>query len=82
MAPEVVIISHANVSWPGARNLHIAETGIHLAITRNPMRDAAARLTEEGFDPAATLVIRDAFDAEPEQRATIKEAMRAGNDRA
>lgn len=72
--PEVVIIAHDNVSWPGARNLHIAESGIQLAITRNPMRDAAVRLTEEGFDPAATLVIRDAFDAVPEQRSTIAEA--------
>ena len=77
MPPEVVIMSHANVSWPGARDLRVAETGWLLTITRNPMRDAAARLIEEGFDPAATLVIRDSFDAVPEQRSTIAEAAKA-----
>ena len=77
MAPEVTIISHANVSWPGARDLRVAETGWLLAVTRNPVRDAAARLIEEGFDPAATLVIRDSFDAVPEQRSTIAEAAKA-----
>jgi hypothetical protein len=74
MAPEVVIISHANVSWPGARDLRVAETGWLLAITRNPLKDAARRLIEEGYDPAATLVIRDCFDAVPEQRANIGKA--------
>jgi hypothetical protein len=63
MAPEVVIISHTNVTWPGARDLRVAETGWLLAITRNPLRDAASRLIEEGFDPAATLVIRDCFSS-------------------
>jgi hypothetical protein len=72
--PEVILISHTSAVWPGARNLFVAETGRHLAITRNPLRDGAARLIEEGFDPKSALVIRDFFDAEPEQRATIGEA--------
>jgi hypothetical protein len=75
MAPEVVIISHANVSWPGARDLRVAATGWLLAITRDPLKDAAKRLIEEGFDPSTTMVIRDCMDAQPEQRSTIKEAL-------
>jgi hypothetical protein len=74
MAPEVVIISHANASWPGARDLRVSETGWLLAITRNPLRDAAARLIEEGYDPASVLIIRDCCDERPEQRSTIAEA--------
>ena len=71
---DIILISHSSVVWPGARNLFVAETGRHLAITRNPLRDGAARLLEEGFDPNGSLVIRDFFDAEPEQRSTIGEA--------
>jgi hypothetical protein len=74
---EIVIISHENVSWPGARNLYVAETGHHLAITRNPVRDGASRLIEEGFSPSATMVIRDAYDTTPEVRTTIKDAQLA-----
>jgi hypothetical protein len=74
MAPEVVLISHPNVTWPGARNLRVAETGFLLAISRDPLKDAAKRLIEEGFDPASVLVIRDANDATPEFRSTIAEA--------
>jgi hypothetical protein len=74
MAPEVLIISHANVTWPGARNLRIAATGWLLAITRNPLRDAAKRLIEENYDPASVLIIRDANDAAPELRSTIAQA--------
>ena len=75
MAPEIILISHENVSWPGARDLRVAATGWLLAITRNPVRDAAARLIEEGYDPASVLIIRDCMDAQPEIRSTIKEAM-------
>jgi hypothetical protein len=71
---DIVLISHVSVVWPGARNLHVAETGRHLAITRSPLRDGARRLIEEGFDPQGSLVIRDYFDAEPEQRRKIAEA--------
>lgn len=74
MAPEVLIISHANVSWPGARNLRMAATGWLLAITHNPLRDAARRLIEENYDPASVLVIKDAADSVPELRSTIAEA--------
>jgi hypothetical protein len=74
MKPEVILISHASATWPGARNLFVSDTGRHLAITRNPLRDGAARLIEEGFDPKSVLVIRDCFDAAPEQRSTIAEA--------
>ena len=74
MAPEVVVISHPCVTWPGARNLHVASDGWLLCITRNPLRDGAARLVEEGYDPKSVLVIRDCCDSAPEQRSTIAEA--------
>lgn len=74
MAPEVLIISHANVTWPGARNLRLAATGWLLTITHNPLRDAAKRLIEENYDPASVLVIKDAADSVPDQRSTIAEA--------
>jgi hypothetical protein len=77
MAHEVILISHENVSWPGARNLYVAETGHHLAITRNPVRDGASRLIEEGFSPSATMVIRDAYDVTPEVQLSIKQALAA-----
>ena len=74
MAHEVILISHPSQIWPGARHLHVSETGRLLAITRNPLKDAARRLVEENYDPASVLVIRDANDLVPELRATIKEA--------
>ena len=77
MNPEVILISHTSVVWPGARNLFVAETGRHLAITRNPVRDGAARLVDEGYGPSTTLIIRDSADAAPEIRTTIKEALKA-----
>lgn len=77
MNPEVILISHASAAWPGARNLCVASDGRHLAITRNPVRDGAARLVEEGFGPSTTLIIRDESDAHPEIRTTIKEALKA-----
>jgi hypothetical protein len=74
MAPEVVLISHPCVTWPGAVNLRTAADGFLLTITRNPLRDAASRLIEEGFDPASVLIIRDSNDGVPEIRSTIAEA--------
>jgi hypothetical protein len=74
MAPEVVLISHANVTWPGARNLRTAADGFLLTITRDPLRDAAKRLIEEGFDPASVVIIRDSNDGVPELRSTIADA--------
>ncbi|CUT15798.1 hypothetical protein BF49_6878 [Bradyrhizobium sp.] len=76
MNPEVILISHPNVTWPGAVDLRTAADGWLLAITRNPVRDGASRLIDEGFGPSTTLVIRDANDARPEIRTTIKEAMK------
>lgn len=74
MSHEVVLISHPNVTWLGARNLRTAAEGFLLAITRNPLRDGATRLIEEGYDPASVLVIRDSNDDVPEIRTTIKDA--------
>jgi hypothetical protein len=74
---EIVIINHPSQIWPGARHLHVSETGRLLAISRDPLKDAARRLIEEGFDPASVLVIRDASDLVPELRSTIKEASKA-----
>jgi hypothetical protein len=69
MAPEIVLISHPSHIWPGARHLHVSDTGRLLAISRNPQRDAAKRLIEEGFDPASSLLIKDAADSVPEFHA-------------
>lgn len=75
MNPEVVLISHPNVSWHGACDLRVAETGWLLCVTRNPLRDGAARLMEEGYGPSTTLILRDCMDAHPIIRTTIKDAM-------
>jgi len=72
--PEVVIISHPCLAWPKCRNLFVASDGWLLAISRDPLKDAAVRLTQEGYDPASVLIIRDANDLVPEQRSTIAEA--------
>jgi hypothetical protein len=75
---EVILISHPNRSWAGARDLRTVSDGWLLCISRNPLRDAAARLIEEGYDPLSSLVIRDNCDAVPELRsATLKEASKA-----
>lgn len=71
MAPEVVLISHPSQIWPGARHLHVSDSGRLLCITRNPARDGATRLIEEGFGPA-TMIIRDANDQNPDIRSTIE----------
>ena len=77
MNPEVILISHPTVTWHGACNLRVAETGFLLAITRNPVHDGAARLVEKGYGPSMKLIIRDCMDAQPEIRTTIKEALKA-----
>ena len=64
---DIVLISHSSVVWPGARNLFVAETGRHLAITRNPLRDGAARLLEEGFDPNPVRALGGADAAEDDE---------------
>jgi hypothetical protein len=74
MAPEIILISHPCLAWAGARDLRVASDGWLLTISRNPLKDAAVRLTQEGYDPASVLVIRDANDLVPELRSTIKEA--------
>jgi hypothetical protein len=74
MAPEVVIISHPNRQWPGARDLRTASDGFLLAVSRNLLRDAGRRLLEEDYDPASVLIIRDNYGAQPELRSTIGEA--------
>jgi hypothetical protein len=77
MAETVVLISHPCRQWPGAYDLKVASDGWLLCISRDPLRDAAKRLIEEGYDPASALIIRDSYDAVPELRSTIKEAARA-----
>jgi hypothetical protein len=69
MAPEIILTSHPCVTWPGACDLRTAADGWLLCVTRNPLRDAATRLIEEGYDPTSALIIRDSFDAVPELRA-------------
>lgn len=77
MKSELILISHPNRQWHGAHDLRTASDGFLLAVTRNPIRDGASRLLEEGFDPSTTMVIRDSYDAAPEIRTTIKEALKA-----
>ena len=78
MNPEVVLISHPNLQWLGARDLRTATDGWLLCVTRDPLRDAAKRLIEEGYDPTFALIIRDSYDAVPELRSdTLKEASKA-----
>ena len=69
MAPETILISHPNVTWPGAHDLKVASDGWLLCVSRDPLRDAARRLIEEGYPADAGLVIRDSYDAVPELRA-------------
>jgi hypothetical protein len=69
MPEEIVLTSHPCVTWSGARDLRTAKDGWLLTITRNPLRDAATRLIEEGYDPTSPLVIKDSFDAVPDLRA-------------
>jgi hypothetical protein len=72
----IVIISHASAIWPGARHLHMHETGRMLAITRgDPLRAAAERMSQEGYGPSSTLIIRDAFDLAPDLVGTIADAL-------
>jgi hypothetical protein len=75
MTPKVILISHPNRQWPGARDLRTGQDGFLLAVSRNPLRDAGRRLLEEGLaDPSTTLTIRDAAGIEPDVSSTIAEA--------
>ena len=69
MNPEVILISHPCQQWPGARDLKVASDGWLLCITRDPLRDAAKRLLEEGYPATSALVIKDSYDSVPELRA-------------
>jgi hypothetical protein len=78
MNPEIVLISHPSAIWVGARHLHVAETGQLLAISRDPIRDAASRLAQEGYDPDRTFVLKDAAGIMPDRRSSIKSALANG----
>jgi hypothetical protein len=73
---DIVIINHPSPIWPGARHLCVAETGRLLAITRGDLlHAAAARMIDEGYSPASTLIIRDAHDEAADITGTIKDAL-------
>jgi hypothetical protein len=73
--PEIILISHPCLAWPGACDLRTAAEGWLLCISRNPLRDGATRLIEEGYDPTSALIIRDSYDRVPEIRSnSIAEA--------
>jgi hypothetical protein len=75
LAP-ILIISHPSAVWPGARHLHIHETGRLLAISRaDPLRAAAARMIEEGYSRSSTLIVRDANDEAADISGTIANAL-------
>jgi hypothetical protein len=72
----IIIISHPSAIWPGARHLHMHETGRMLAITRgDPLRAAAERMKQEGYGSPSMLVIRDANDLTPDITGTIADAL-------
>jgi hypothetical protein len=72
----IIIISHPSAIWPGARHLHMHETGRMLCITRgDPLRAAAERASQEGYGPSSVLVIRDAKDLTPDITGTIAGAL-------
>jgi hypothetical protein len=72
----IIIVSHPSGIWPGARHLHMAETGRLLAVDRgNPLRAAAARMVQEGYGMSSILVIRDAHALAPDITGTIKDAL-------
>jgi hypothetical protein len=73
---DILILNHPSHIWPGARHLHVAETGRMLTITRgNPLRAAAERMVQEGYGPSSILVIRDADGIGADITGTIKEAL-------
>jgi hypothetical protein len=73
---DILIISHPSPIWPGARHLVVAETGRLLTIARgDPLRAAATRMTEEGYSPSATLVVRDANDLAADITGTIEDVL-------
>jgi hypothetical protein len=72
----IIVISHPSPIWPGARHLCMGETGRLLAISRSaPLRAAAERLIQEGYNGTATLLIRDAHGEAPDIRGSIAEAL-------
>jgi hypothetical protein len=73
---DILIISHPSAIWPGSRHLHMHETGRMLAISRgDPLRAAAERMTQEGYDASSMLVIRDAHALAPDLVGTIADAL-------
>jgi hypothetical protein len=61
---DITLISHPNVTWPGARSLYTGHDGWLLAISHRPLFDACTRLLEEKLADADTMVlILDSNDA-------------------
>jgi hypothetical protein len=65
---DITILSRRSSVWSGARELIMKDTGRLLAISRSPMRDAAARLVQEGYDPTLFVVLLDEMGGESERR--------------
>lgn len=73
---DILILNHPSHIWPGARHLHVAETGRLLAITRaDPLRAAAERMIEEGYSARSMLIVRDADGIAADITGTIKGAL-------
>jgi hypothetical protein len=68
---EIILISHPDVAFVGARRLLTAQDAHLLAVTRTPLHCAARRLLEEGFDRETLILIKDSAGAVPNVRGKI-----------
>jgi hypothetical protein len=65
---DITILSRRSSVWSGARELIDKATGRLLTISRAPLRDAATRLVQEGYDPTLSVVLLDEATGQTERR--------------
>jgi hypothetical protein len=71
----VVLISHPNLAFEGARNLFTARDAVLIAVTRTSLHCACRRLREEGAPPETMVLIRDANDMAPDAAGRIRDVL-------
>jgi hypothetical protein len=72
---DIVLMRHPSAAWPGASELRTAQDGLLLAVTREPLVDAARRLRQEGFSDHVMIIIADANGVAPDQCGRIRDLL-------
>jgi hypothetical protein len=73
---SLTLIAHKSATWPQSFDVNMTGDGKLIAMGRDPMKAAAARLLEEGLADASTSLRLRYVDGRPEETATVEEALK------